>query len=97
MPGPLIASGPFHGPAPSTQRTSTAPLLATVNTSVWLGTPNCADVTMGAPIGEGGGAILTSLSYVAQFMPGPMLLSPPPNSVATHTPAGLEGSIAAPE
>ncbi len=42
-PARLMAIGPLQRPAPRTQDTWMAPLLATVNTSVWLGTPYCGE------------------------------------------------------
>src|SRR5436309_1597260 len=43
--------GPCQSPAPSTQETHVAPPLATTNTSVWLGTPNCGATARPAPAG----------------------------------------------
>src|SRR2546430_13415867 len=48
-PGELMAIGPFHRPAPQAQETWTAPLGATLNTSVWLATPYCWDAARLAP------------------------------------------------
>ncbi len=42
------------GPEPVTQRTWTAPSGATLKVSVWLGTPNCGEVTTGVGVGAWG-------------------------------------------
>src|SRR5258707_1046110 len=44
-------SGPLQCAGPWTQSTWIAPLLPTTNTSVWLGTPNCAEAASPAPGG----------------------------------------------
>src|SRR5205085_2176157 len=41
--GDEMASGPFQLPAPCTHETCSAPLVATLNTSVWLETPSCGE------------------------------------------------------
>jgi hypothetical protein len=48
---PQMPSGPFHAPAPCTQSTWMAPLLATSQTSVWLGMPNWLEEVSAAPAG----------------------------------------------
>src|SRR5437667_137947 len=51
VPPGVIPTGPLHAPAPSDQRTSVAPFLATTKTSVWLGIPNWLDAASAAPAG----------------------------------------------
>src|SRR3984957_9151824 len=72
-PGPEMATGPFHLPAPTTQATLSAPRLSTQNTSVWLATPCCA---MHARLAPGGKRPFGPIA------PGPPQ-APPPTTQAT--------------
>ncbi len=69
-PAGLMVRGPFQRPAPCTQETSTVPSLATLNTSVWSGTPNCGEDTTDAGVGADPGPGGTAFVAAGGFPPG---------------------------